>query len=414
MTAPAPSPTAACARRSTAPTRRLGSTPSTSPSPAPGPHTIRPTTPLPIVSDPAIIDATTQPGSNCSTGLKVELDGTGTTSGHGLQLGGSGSTVRGFVINRFAGSTNSSGIFAGGSGNHVIACNWVGTNVAGMAAAGNAFAGIEIPAGSSGNTIGGAAAGNGNVVSGNRFGMRLVGDTNAVLGNRVGTTANGGAALGNTQQGMLIQGVGNAIGGASAGQGNTISGNGGFGIEVCCASAGGTVVQGNRIGTDLAGTAALPNDSGIQLDGGTDNNTIGGPAAGEGNLISGNSFHGISVGSAGTTSNVIVGNRIGTAADGISPLGNQRNGVYLDDDASGNRIGGSSAGAANVIAFNGNDGVAVGRPASPVATDDIRCHWQLHSFQYSARHRSGWQWRYAPTIRMTPMRGPTTSRTSRS
>jgi len=54
----------------------------------------------------------------------------------------------------------------------------------------------------------------------------------------------------------------------------------------------GNQIQGNYIGTNAAGNAAIPNgNSGVQIDDGIEN-TIGGPTAGEGNLISGNSDYG--------------------------------------------------------------------------------------------------------------------------
>ena len=49
------------------------------------------------------------------------------------------------------------------------------------------------------------------------------------------------------------------------------------------------LVEGNLIGTNAAGTAAVGNgDSGVLIDGGSANNTIGGTAIGAGNMISGN------------------------------------------------------------------------------------------------------------------------------
>src|SRR5205823_4880386 len=71
----------------------------------------------------------------------------------------------------------------------------------------------------------------------------------------------------------------------------------------------GNVVAGNYIGTDRSGTTGVPNAVGVRLEPGADATTIGGAAAGAGNLISGNAGAGVSVASSGNT---IAGNYVGT------------------------------------------------------------------------------------------------------
>jgi hypothetical protein len=68
----------------------------------------------------------------------------------------------------------------------------------------------------------------------------------------------------------------------------------------------------------------------------------------------------------GVTSNVVAGNLIGTDVTGTKPLGNLLDGVHFQENASNNTIGGPAAGAGNLIAFNGGNGVTVGA----AATDD--------------------------------------------
>src|SRR5207248_12943 len=100
----------------------------------------------------------------------------------------------------------------------------------------------------------------------------------------------------------------NHIGTVIAGAGNTISGNSSYGIDLYGIS--GTVIQGNRIGTNASATATLPNASGILAAAAAQSTTIGGPASGAGNIIGGNSSDGIDI--AGSASPTIQGNRVGT------------------------------------------------------------------------------------------------------
>jgi len=99
--------------------------------------------------------------------------------------------------------------------------------------------------------------------------------------------------------------------------------------------------SGNRIGTDAGGTAPLPNVDGIWLGDGANHNTIGGAAAEERNLISGNTIYGISV-NYSATENQILGNFIGTDETGSMPLGNNAGGVLLGSGSNHNTIGGQN------------------------------------------------------------------------
>lgn len=114
---------------------------------------------------------------------------------------------------------------------------------------------------------------------------------------------------------------------------------------------------GNLIGTDAAGSAALPNLDGVTLRNASGNRIGGGPE--EGNVIAGN--HGIGVrlfhDGDGVDDNVIAGNRIGIESSGAA-LGNEGSGVSIDD---GNRnlVGGLNPGKANTIAFNDDEGIQI-------------------------------------------------------
>src|SRR5262249_26162054 len=133
----------------------------------------------------------------------------------------------------------------------------------------------------------------GNLIAGNRnYGVFLAstGATdNGVLGNLIGTDATGTAALGN-RAGVVVTGPNNRIGGTEFGAGNVISGNLEDGIDL---ESGGNTVQGNFVGTDATGTAALGNGMGVSVRGTGRDNRIGGPSAAARNVISGNRFEGV-------------------------------------------------------------------------------------------------------------------------
>jgi parallel beta-helix repeat protein len=261
-----------------------------------------------------------------------------------------------------------SGVYVGGggSGTFVLNCR-IGTNADGTAALGNTLEGITI------DHAGGSV--DGNLISGNgRVGVLVGGPGGGVtiVGNNVGTNAAGTAALGNALGGLFVYVGATAFidfrdlnTGATAP--NVVSGNGGNGITLMTGTSTipGAAVLGCRIGTNAAGTAALPNagDGIALLDGAVDNFVGGsGPAA---NLISGNAGNGVRLAGADTTENLIELNQIGLASDG-SPLGNAGHGVLVTGGAHDTMIGGRSEehnlppdGSANVIAFNGGDGVRV-------------------------------------------------------
>ena len=132
-------------------------------------------------------------------------------------------------------------------------------------------------------------------------------------------------------------------------------------------TSNGNVIQGNFIGTNAAGTAALGNGYGVTIDSGASKNTIGGTGAGAGNVISGNSVDGIEIGSFSNftsgNSNLVQGNKIGTNAAGTAALGNGTTGVKTGGvgvrfvDGVSNTIGGTAAGAGNLISGNVNEGI---------------------------------------------------------
>ena len=131
---------------------------------------------------------------------------------------------------------------------------------------------------------------------------------------------------------------------------NIISGNAAGGVSVSGAGADDTVIQGNYIGTNITGTATVSNQGhGVSISN-SPGHTIGGSAAGAGNLISGNTSAGVSVSGATTARHLIQGNLIGLNAAGTGALGNS-NGIFVTE-AAGTTIGGVAPGAGNVVSGN--------------------------------------------------------------
>jgi titin len=116
----------------------------------------------------------------------------------------------------------------------------------------------------------------------------------------------------------------------------------------------GNVLEGNFIGTDVTGTAD-PSESGsygVLIQAGE--SVIGGTTPAARNLISGNTYGGVNIQSC---FNIVQGNFIGTDVTGAGALPNG-SGIGLSS-TSGNLIGGTQAGAGNVISGNTGAGIAV-------------------------------------------------------
>jgi CSLREA domain-containing protein len=262
---------------------------------------------LPTITDPVTINGYTQPGSSPNTKavgndavLKIELSGNG-ANGTGLTIthvSGS-SVVKGLVINRFGEGID----IVGDSVGNRIEGNFIGTDPTGTLDRGNTDDGVNIFDGPSENVIGGTTPAARNVISGNAC--------NAVF-------------------------VSNATGNR---------------------------IQGNYVGTDKNGTKGLPNGDGFGCAAVSINessgNTVGGTTAGARNLISGNGSGGVGI-FGDSQNNKVLGNRIGTTANGTGALGNGENGVRITgSNASNNIVGDGTSAGSNTIAFNGDDGVSV-------------------------------------------------------
>jgi CSLREA domain-containing protein len=197
------------------------------------------------------------------------------------------------------------------------------------------------------------------------YGISLQGGSgDTIEGNLVGTDVTGERPLGNGTCALVVTASNQlTIGGPAPGEGNVIAANGLHGIQLATSTA--TTIQGNRIGTDAAGTRTMPNlGAGVDVLPGNTGTLIGGPLAGDGNLISGNGGNGegnvlVSGGQGSpTTGTIIQGNLIGTSLDG-SPLSNPAGGVRVLGGADGTIIGGAADGEGNTIAGHTAPGVTV-------------------------------------------------------
>jgi CSLREA domain-containing protein len=263
---------------------------------------------LPDITSPVTIDGYTQTDSHPNTKvlgndavLKIELSGINALGGTALEITSvSGSSVvKGLVINGFGDGINIHGDTVGNR----IEGNFIGTDPTGTLDRGNFDDGVNVFEGASENVVGGTTPAARNVISGNTF--------NAVF----------------------VSGANN------------------------------NRIQGNYIGTDKTGTKALANGDG--LGGGaavaivsqSSGNTVGGTTAGARNVISGNEAEGVVIFDSRSQNNEVLGNRIGTTANGTGPLGNALDGVLIT--GSGSFVGDGTSAGSNTIAFNGQDGVGV-------------------------------------------------------
>ena len=263
---------------------------------------ILPTSELPVITDPVIIDAMAFSTGTCASALvqsrmQVTLSGflAGASSGLTLGPGSSGSTIRGLAIVLF----QQFGIsIQSGSDNNIIRCNHIGIDASGLAGLGNGLSGIITN--SDNNFLGGNSIDDRNVISDNAQTGVIIddrGDFNQVAGNYIGTKADGISPLGNHFQGITIWGDNNTIGGFTSNERNVIAANAKNGIYV---SAGGlsptdNTIINNYIGVDRSGNALGNGFNGIHLFEGS-GTTVGNSSAP--NLIAYNTHNGIRVGDA--------------------------------------------------------------------------------------------------------------------
>jgi titin len=260
---------------------------------------------------------------------------------------------------------SSVGLLVFGSRNVISGC-FIGTDEQGVVAQPNRI-GILVEGGEQ-NLIGGTSAAERNLVSGNLdLGICLLfSSANSLQGNFIGTDVTGTLPLANANDGISIdQSSDSNIGGTAAGEGNLISGNRDAGIRVIGVPASGNIIEGNIIGADRTGTIALGNGSAGVTVCGAGGNSIGGSGVGSRNVISGNRGHGILIQEQNATGNVVEGNFVGVTISGVGALPNGIDGISIVN-ANENTIGGVSPGSGNVFSANRLYGVAVGGSSNVV------------------------------------------------
>ncbi len=187
-----------------------------------------------------------------------------------------------------------------------------------------------------------------------------------VAGNTIGVASDGATAAPNQFGIRVSESPRNTLGGTSAAARNVVSGNATAGIVLDGIGARLNLIQGNRIGTNAAGTAAIANGIGIDAQS-SGQNSIGGAGAGEGNLISGNTFYGIQLSgydrskpTSDFIGNIVRGNVIGPDVTGLKSLSTSGKGQQVGiivNDSPNHTIGGVSAGQGNLISGNLDVGI---------------------------------------------------------
>ncbi|MDX1930867.1 MAG: VCBS domain-containing protein [Pirellulaceae bacterium] len=304
-----------------------------------------------------------------SSGSTIAGNWLGTFDSSGTNLGSAeGNAGNGIYIlgdsNRVGGTTAadrnvisgnlSHGIRIGGAtaSDNIVEGNYIGAAIGGSTAMGNNLAGIQIDGGATNNTVGGSTTASRNIIVSNGLdGVLIAGSTshdNIIQNNFIGLGADGTTVLGNTGDGININGGSDRTIIGGVGVGNVIVGNRGNAIEIDGTSSG-TVIQGNYIGVNLAGTVVYGSGlSGILIENGASNTTVGGTTAGQGNVITNS-------GTLGTTNNA--GVQVLGSTTGISIIGNSiydNNGIGIDLGTSGitaNDTGDGDTGANNLQNF---------------------------------------------------------------
>ncbi|MFK7970456.1 MAG: right-handed parallel beta-helix repeat-containing protein [Bacteroidia bacterium] len=374
-----------------------------------------------FLTSPVIIDGYSQPGASAGN-PQIELNGNGLTclAAINLTFGSTGSEIKGLIMygntegvrmdantsgntvsgcwigvnntgNAVATSTvTQHGIHLVGSNNNTIggngglidrniisACGQEGVRIDGAISSGNAINGNYIGVGANGSTdlgnrngvfaddaamltIGAGAANEGNVISGNaQTGISLENcDNFTIKGNIIGLAANASTAVQNDLDGITATSGSDVgqIGGATLNERNVISGNGRNGINLT--SCDNITIQGSYMGVAGDGFTVRANTGNGVRGENCEFLEVGGDAAGEGNVVSGNTSTGVSVLGVFSRNTTIQGNMIGVSANGLTAVSNGAAGIGLNESED-SQIGGTALAARNVVSNNLQSGMFI-------------------------------------------------------
>jgi parallel beta-helix repeat protein len=286
----------------------------------------------------------------------------GNTRGIYISDGASENSIRGNTIS----GNSENGVWIHGTltRNNQLESNFIGTDASGLTGIGNAASGVKISNGASENIIG--TNGDGfndedeiNVISGNRQAGIDISHSgtnyNVVSGNSIGVGRDARSSIANGWEGIRISDhaqfnlIGSDFDGTSDElEGNVISGNSFHGVAVYDPTALNNSVSGNRIGTDRSGDIAIPNTmQGVFVS--SSKTTIAR------NTISGNANNGIWIfgGHGGGHRNNVLSNLVGVDSTGNFAIRNAFNGIIISSGSSDNVI------ADNTVSGNSLNGIWV-------------------------------------------------------
>jgi hypothetical protein len=309
-------------------------------------------------------------GSNGGQIPSIHLQGNNAivgTNGDGVGDAFEGNVIAGNLI---GGGAIVVGAHGGGS-NNVVAGNLIGLNADGTASLGQQAVGIGLVNFSNGGT-GNLIGTNGDGVS-DQFERNVIATTNAnairlgptgtirISGNYIGTDKTGMTPLGG---GVFIAdgASGNLLGTNGDGVGDAVESNVlAAGVEIMHSATTNNVFAGNYIGVAADGVASF--GGGVNISQGASLNRIGTNGDGIGDADERNVIGYVRIADAGTSGNVVAGNYVGIAADGITSLNATGDGgLVAIRSANGNRIGTDADGVndaieGNVISGGLGDGV---------------------------------------------------------
>jgi hypothetical protein len=315
----------------------------------------------------------------------IGTDATGMSAvgnaGNGIQITGGAhlNTIGGNTPNAtaFTGKPIDGNVISGNGANGVLLTNsagfntlsgnYIGTDLAGTQALGNALDGVAILNGSNNNSLIGTTFPQPpfvylNLVSGNGGnGLRILDSNNTtVQANTFGLGGDNVTRVPNQLDGVLIEGSSaNTQFGGVIPLGNIVAANGRNGVEIRD-TVSGTVCFNTFCGLPAFTDTAVGN----ALDGFLITST-GGNNQLRTNVISGNLGNGVHI-SGDATGVQVAENIIGMNTSGQLPLSNGANGVLIDGTAHGNTIGGFQVSVIfqNTISANGANGIAIVDSAS--------------------------------------------------